>query len=148
SKTDDASIDLGDKHFGVAHSKPALIKLGRPLAGYESGESVRIVIHVLLNKLQQHIGDEPFVTGPGTSYDGLHDLVLQKARVVHVHRNPVSEERYDDAQANGSLACRDSHYHKYEKLACHVSVVSRERDERQVNSIEHQLDAHEHADRV
>ena len=74
--------------------------------------------------------------------------ILQNARVIDVNRLAVAEERDDDPEADSSFGRGDTHYHEYKKLSGHIGVVPRERYERKIYGIEHQLDAHEHPEGV
>src|SRR5687768_9270948 len=75
-------------------------------------------------------------------------LVLHHTRIIHIDRLAVAEERDDNAEADGGFRGGDGHYHEYKKLSRHIAVVTRKRDKCQVDGVEHQLDAHEHPDRV
>src|SRR5215204_371987 len=75
-------------------------------------------------------------------------LQSQQARVVNVERFAVTEDGDDDAEADGGFGGRDRHHDEDEELPRHVTEVTGEGDERQVDGVEHQLDAHEHLDGV
>src|SRR5262245_59901868 len=73
-------------------------------------------------------------------------------RVVLVdERRPlVAEDRDDDRKADRGLRGGDRHHHQRDHRAGRVELLREgpERDDREVDRIEHQLDAHQHADRV
>src|SRR5215204_4106956 len=75
-------------------------------------------------------------------------LKSQEARVVDVERFAVTEDGDDDAETHGGFGGRDRHHDEDEELPRHVAEVTGEGDERQVDGVEHQLDAHEHLDGV
>src|SRR5215203_2626367 len=75
-------------------------------------------------------------------------LVLQNARIVDIDRLTIPEKHNDDTESYRGFSGRDRHHHKYKQLPGHICVVARERHERQVYGIEHQLDAHEHPECV
>src|SRR5215469_7968759 len=74
--------------------------------------------------------------------------VLQQVRVVH-RRGPAGpEDRHQDREADHDLRGGHHHHEERDDLAVQVPVHARERHERQVARVQHQLDAHEHHDGV
>src|SRR5215208_6902656 len=65
---------------------------------------------------------------------------LERLERVRVERLPVAEERDDDRQADGSFRGRDRQYEERDELNGDVTAEAPERDERQVDCIEHDLD--------
>src|SRR3984893_18268077 len=74
--------------------------------------------------------------------------VLQQTGIVDRGRPAGTEDRHDDRQADHDLACGDHHREEGHHLTVELTVHPGERDERQIRGIEHQLDTHEHHDRV
>src|SRR3954471_10474209 len=74
--------------------------------------------------------------------------VLEEVGVVDRGRTASAENGDDDRQAHHDLCCGDNHGEEREDLTVEVAVHPRERHEREVAGVEHQLDAHEHNDRV
>src|SRR3954466_6492382 len=74
--------------------------------------------------------------------------VLQQVRVVDGRRPTGTEDGHDDREADHHLSSSDDHDEERDDLAVEVSVDAGERDQAQVDRVEHQLDAHEHDDRV
>src|ERR1700757_3202435 len=74
--------------------------------------------------------------------------VLQQACFVDRGRPAGAENRHDDGQADDHLA--GGHHHREERhhLTVELAVHACERDEREIASVQHQLDTHEHHDRV
>src|SRR5215213_4918371 len=73
---------------------------------------------------------------------------LELSQLVDVDRQAAAEDRHDQAEADGDLAGRDDHHDQREDLAVAVPVHARERDEREVGGVEHQLDAEQDHERV
>src|SRR3989442_398672 len=71
-----------------------------------------------------------------------------QAGVLHVGREAPAEQRDDDGEPDGGLGRGHRHDEEDEHLTGHRLVVVREGDERQVDRIEHQLDAHQDDDGV
>src|SRR6476469_525670 len=74
--------------------------------------------------------------------------VLQQVGVVHGGRPAGTEDRHDDREPDDHLGRGHHHYEEGHDLAVQRAVDARERDQRQVHRVQHQLDAHEHDDRV
>src|SRR5690625_2801236 len=74
--------------------------------------------------------------------------VPQQVDVVHRGGPAGTEDRDDDREADDDLGGRDDHHEEGEHLAVQVAVHPRERDEREVRRVEHELDPHEHDDPV
>ena len=74
--------------------------------------------------------------------------VLQEVGVVHRRRPPGSEDGHDDRETHDDLGGGDHHDEERHDLAVQGAVDARERDQGEVDRVEHQLDAHEHHDRV
>src|SRR5947209_5623348 len=73
---------------------------------------------------------------------------LEQVGVVDRSRFAGTENRHDDGQPDHHLARGDDHREEGNHLTVEVTVQPGEGDERQVYRVEHQLDAHEHDDRV
>src|SRR5690554_1057975 len=73
---------------------------------------------------------------------------LQQVDVVDRGRAAGAVDRHDDRQPDDHLGGRDDHDEERHHLAREVAVHPRERHERQVGRVEHELDAHEDDDRV
>src|SRR5271156_1647966 len=76
------------------------------------------------------------------------DSALEQVRVVDRGRFTGTENRHDDRQAHHDLARGDDHGEERHHLAIEPTMHPGERDERQIDRVEHQLDAHEHHDGV
>src|SRR5690242_7664118 len=74
--------------------------------------------------------------------------VLQQVGVVHGGRPAGTENRHDDRESDDHLGRGHHHHEEGHDLAVQRTVDPRERDQRQVHRVQHQLDAHEHDDRV
>src|SRR3984957_10333760 len=70
-------------------------------------------------------------------------LVLQQPRVVHRRGPAGTEDRHQDRQAYHDLGGRDHHHEERDDLAVQVAVHAGEGHEREVDRVEHELDAHE-----
>src|SRR6478735_4846388 len=73
---------------------------------------------------------------------------LQQVDVVDGGRLPGAEDRHDDRQPDDHLRGGHDHDEEGHDLAGQVAVQPGERHQRQVGRVEHELDAHEHDDRV
>src|SRR3984957_13612192 len=73
---------------------------------------------------------------------------LEQVGVVDRSRSTGTENRHDDGQPDHHLAGGDDHREERHHLAVEIAVQSGEGHEGEVNRVEHQLDAHEHDDRV
>src|ERR1700754_1992055 len=73
---------------------------------------------------------------------------LELPQLIDVDRQPAPEQRDDETEADRDLTGRDDHDDQREDLPAHVAVVARERDERQVGGVEHQLEAQQDDERV
>src|SRR5215213_12033985 len=73
---------------------------------------------------------------------------LELSQLVDVDRQAAPEDRHDQAEADGHLAGGDDHDDQREDLPVAVAVHARERDEREVGGVEHQLDAEQDHERV
>src|SRR5215213_1319309 len=73
---------------------------------------------------------------------------LELSQLVDVDREPATEDRHDQAEADGHLAGGDDHDDQREHLSVPVPVHARERDEREVGRVEQQLDAEQDHERV
>src|SRR6266567_2396209 len=74
--------------------------------------------------------------------------VLQQVGVVHRRGSAGPEDRHQDREADDALRGRHHHHEERDDLPVQVPVHPGERDEREVARVQHQLDAHEHDDRV
>src|SRR5690606_28546301 len=74
--------------------------------------------------------------------------VLQQVHVVHRRRPAGPEDGHDDRQADHDLRGGHHHHEEGDDLTVQVAVHAGERDERKVRRVQHQLDAHEHHERV
>src|SRR5215471_1959864 len=75
-------------------------------------------------------------------------LVLQQVRVVHRRGPAGTEDRHQDRQPDDHFRGGDHHHEERGHLAVHLAVHARETDERQVDRVQHELDAHEDDQRV
>src|SRR3954451_13926201 len=75
-------------------------------------------------------------------------LQLQEVGVVDGGRTTGAEDGHDDGQSDDHLGGRDDHDEQRDHLAVQAAVDAGEGDEGEVGRVEHQLDAHEHDDRV
>src|SRR3984957_10624968 len=73
---------------------------------------------------------------------------LEQVGVVDRSRFTGTENRHDDGQSDHHLAGGDDHREESHHLAVEATVHPGEHDEGQVDRVEHQLDAHEHHNRV
>src|SRR3954447_6859420 len=73
---------------------------------------------------------------------------LEQVGVVDRGGAARAEDAEDDRQADDDLGRGDEHHEQRDHLAVQGPVHAGERDEREVGRVEHQLDAHEHDDRV
>src|SRR6478609_2730561 len=78
----------------------------------------------------------------------LQDLELEQVRVVDGGTPPASEDGHDDRQADNHFGGGHHHHEEREDDAVEVAPDVGEGHQRQVDGVEHQLDAHEHHDRV
>src|SRR5260221_9364439 len=86
--------------------------------------------------------------GPRAAWPGDLWLVLQQVRIVH-RRGPAGpEDRGQDRQAHDDLRGGHHHHEEGDDLPVEVAVHPRERDEGQVDRVQHQLHAHEDDERV
>src|SRR6266566_2733216 len=74
--------------------------------------------------------------------------VLQQVGVVHRRGSAGPEDRHQDREADDDLGGGHHHHEERDDLPVQVAAQARERDERQVARVQHQLDAHEHDDGV
>src|SRR3954453_15096771 len=74
--------------------------------------------------------------------------VLQEAGVVDGGRATGAEDGHDDREPDDHLGRGHHHHEEGGDLAVEVAVLLGEGDECEVRGVEHQLDAHEHDDRV
>src|SRR5215207_9959818 len=75
-------------------------------------------------------------------------LQLQEARLVDRGRATRAVDGHDDGQADDDLGGRNDHDEERRDLPVEVAVLAGEAHEREVGRVEHELDAHEHDDRV
>src|SRR5271163_2304187 len=75
-------------------------------------------------------------------------LTFKQVGVVDRSRSTGAENRHDDGKSDHHLAGGDDHREEGHHLAVEVTVHPGKRDEGQVDRVEHQLDAHEHHNRV
>src|SRR3984885_3373168 len=73
---------------------------------------------------------------------------LEQVGFVDRGRSAGTENRHDDGQAHDDFAGGDDHGEERHHLAVQATMHPGEGDERQVDRVEHQLDAHEHHDGV
>lgn len=79
----------------------------------------------------------------------IHDLLIsQNARFVNVERFAIAENRNYNAESDGGFGCGDAHYDENKHLPGRVVKEARKRYKRQIDGVEHQLDAHKHSDGV
>ena len=60
----------------------------------------------------------------------------------------AAQDGHDDAEADHHFGGGDDHHEEHGGLAADVAELAGQRDEREVHGVEHQLDAHEHHQRV
>src|SRR5438876_1717206 len=72
---------------------------------------------------------------------------FEQVDVLEIQRLAVAVNGEDDREADGGLGGRDRHHEEHEYLAGDAEPL-RQRHEREVYGVEHQLDAHEDHDRV
>src|SRR5258707_2485385 len=75
-------------------------------------------------------------------------LALQGVQLVHVDRAASAENRHDDGKADHHLGGGDRQHQEDEHPAVHRVQEARKGHEGQVDGVEHQLDGHEHHERV
>src|ERR1022692_4131126 len=80
---------------------------------------------------------------PGRSGPGPPGSILQQAGVVNRRRPAGAEDRGQNGEANDDLSGRDDHHEEGDYLAVQAAVQPRERDKREVDRVQHELDAHE-----
>ena len=78
----------------------------------------------------------------------LSPLPFEEINLGDIDRFPVSENGDDDRQTDGYLCGSNGHYKKHEYLTVALPQLAGERHKREVDRIQHQLDAHEDHDRV
>src|SRR5690349_2678329 len=74
--------------------------------------------------------------------------VLEQVGVVDRRGAAGSEDRHDDREPDDDLGRGDDHHEEGHHLAVERAVDPRKGDQGEVDGVEHQLDAHEHDDRV
>src|SRR5690606_31402656 len=74
-------------------------------------------------------------------------LPPKQVEVLHVHALDVAENRDDERQSDGGLGGGDGHHEEHEYLAVDADAP-RERDEREIDGVQHQFDAEERDDRI
>src|SRR5579875_977697 len=75
-------------------------------------------------------------------------LPAHQVDFVRVDRLAVAENHQNDSQADGRLGCRHRHHEEDDRLPVDVAPGAAQRDEGQVDGVEHQLDRHEDDDYV
>src|SRR5580704_10883238 len=88
------------------------------------------------------------VIGSRACYVSRSELVLQQVRVVHRRGPAGTEDRHQDREAHHDLGSRHDHHEERDDLAVQVAMHPREGHEREVDRVEHELDAHEDNHRV
>src|SRR5262245_32552427 len=78
----------------------------------------------------------------------LTTLQLQNARIINIQRFSISEDRNDYPQPNRSFSGGHCHHNENKELAGDVLKETRKSYKRQIHSVEHQLDAHEHRNHI
>src|SRR5262249_20888071 len=66
---------------------------------------------------------------------------LKLSEVINIKRQPAAMDRDDHPEPDADLARRDRHHDDREDLAVAVTPHPRERDQREVRAVEHQLQA-------
>src|SRR3954471_2925773 len=74
--------------------------------------------------------------------------VLEEVGVADRGGAPGPVDRHDDRQSDHDLRRGDDHHEERDDLPVEGAGGPGERDQREVDRVEHQLDAHEHDDRV
>src|SRR5580692_7619122 len=72
---------------------------------------------------------------------------LQLVELIDRGRRSPAKDRDHDAQTDGDLGGRDDHHEEDDGLTTDVVQRPRERDEGEVDGVQHQFDAHEHDER-
>src|ERR1700757_3385405 len=72
----------------------------------------------------------------------------QDRELVDVEGEPPPVDRDDEAEADDDLGRGDRHHGEREDLTGAVPPVARERDQREVAAVEHDLEREQHDDRV
>lgn len=75
-------------------------------------------------------------------------LVFQAAQLLEHHGLPLAEKGYDDRQSHGNLGGRHGDDEKDKKVTIHDSIEPGEGGERQDGGVQHQLQRHEHDQRI
>src|SRR5687768_16827097 len=73
---------------------------------------------------------------------------LEQGQIVDVGAVLAAEDRNDDGQSDGDLRGGDDHHEQDDDVPLNRSVHTGERDEGDVDGVEHELDAHEQHERV
>src|SRR5882757_473851 len=110
------------------------------IAALNSGKAI-------INQVAEKIPDALVTCSDATTFIA-SPSVLQQVRVVDRGRASGPEDGHDDGQTHHHFGGSDHHHEERDDLPVEVAVTAGERDEGQVRGIEHQLDAHEHDDRV
>jgi len=78
----------------------------------------------------------------------LSRLQLERIDLVYVERLSISEDRDYDSESHRCFGGGYGHHDEDKQLAADVPEESRERNKRQVDGVQHQLDTQEYRDRV
>src|SRR6478735_3604255 len=73
---------------------------------------------------------------------------LQLGEIVGGGTGTGAQDRHEDAEAHHGLGGGNHHHEEHRRLAVDVAELHRQGDETQVRRVEHQLDAHDHHERV
>src|SRR6266540_6616098 len=80
--------------------------------------------------------------------EGIRRSPLHALRLVDGGARLAAEERHDDREPDDDLGRGDDDHEEREDLTVQVPVHPRERDEREVHGVQHQLDRQEDHDRI
>ena len=75
-------------------------------------------------------------------------LPLHNIHLSNIHRLLIAEKRNNYSKPDGSFGGGDGHNKKYENLPRLIAKKLRESNEREVDGVEHQLDAHKNNDSI
>src|SRR5271155_5404400 len=73
---------------------------------------------------------------------------LELPQLIDINRKLATVDRDDHAEPDADLASGDGHHDQREDLPVAVAPHARERDEREVGAVEHELEAQQHHEGV
>ena len=74
--------------------------------------------------------------------------MLQFTKVIDVRRSRIAVDHHQDSQSNSNFGSCNGHDEKNKNLSGAVAAVSRKSNKQQINSIQHQFNAHEDNDGI